>query len=271
MPPPSGRGSELRATRVGASEVGALMGNHPFVTPSDIWARVLGKSKPKPENDAMRLGTFLEESVANLWARETGRKVVKCSRTYAVPDVPLVATPDYYVPHHELLECKTSSNASMWSSLPDHVWWQAQAQLLATGRRVCHVAVLLGSHLRMFQVEASGIAQSDLIDTITAFWRNHVEPRIPPDDASAQFSLRYQAPPEGVVKATEDDEAAASLLSFTTDLIKNLEGQAQELRETLAGSLLDGKGSQLFGSNWTFTRDSRGVLTFRANKETNHV
>ena len=78
MPPPSGRGSELRATRVGASEVGALMGNHPFVTPSDIWARVLGKSKPKPENDAMRLGTFLEESVANLWARETGRKVVKC-------------------------------------------------------------------------------------------------------------------------------------------------------------------------------------------------
>jgi len=262
MPAPTARGHELRRTRVGASEVGALMGVHPYTTPTLVWARLVGAEKPKPETAAMAAGNFMEEPVAHMWAAQTGRKVVRCARTYAHDQVPLCATPDYYVPHHELLEVKVSGDYDLWSSLPDYVYWQAQAQMALTGRVTCHVAAFVGGALRTYVVPADPAEQRRMLHAVDAFVREHVASRQAPAGASGELVLKVAAP-EGTVAATDREEGIAAALYVARDMEAAASTAAKSHRDALAARLAELGARQMLGRGWTFGLDARGALTFR--------
>lgn len=262
MPAPTASGHELRRTRVGASEVGALMGAHPYQTPADIWARLVGASRPKPETAAMAAGNFMEEPVAHMWAREHGRKVVRCARTYAHDQVALCATPDYYVPHHELLEVKVSGDYDLWSSLPEYVYWQSQAQMALTGRVTCHVAAFVGGSLRSFVVPADAHDQARMLHDVDAFVRQYVETRTAPPGASGELVLKVGAN-EGTTAATDQEEALAVALWLARDAETTASAAAKAHREALAGRLAQTGARQMLGRGWTFGLDARGALQFR--------
>lgn len=264
MPAPSERGHAIRATRVGASEVGALMGWHPYVTRADVWARLSGHDKRKPETDAMRMGNVLESTVARLWAERERRRVVACSRTYAHDVVELAATPDYYVPHHELLEVKVSGDRELWATLPEYVYWQVQAQLLCTGRRRGHVAALVGGVLRTYQVDADPGDQALMAAEVVAFMRT-VAAGEPPPDASPVLVLKVQPPPPGTAAADSADEDVAWELRRAMAAEKSARVQVDELRGLLAASLTAKGATQLQGKDWVFGMDARGALVMRAN------
>lgn len=262
MPAPTASGHELRRTRVGASEVGALMGFHPYQAPADVWARLVGAAKPKPETAAMLAGNLMEEPVAGMWSRQHGRKVVRCSRTYAHPEVALCATPDYYVPHHELLEVKVSGDYDLWSSLPEYVYWQAQAQLALTGRVTCHVAAFVGGSLRTYVVPAEYHDQARMLVEVDAFVRQHVLTRQAPAGASGELVLKV-AGNEGTVAATDQEEALAVALWLARDAETTAGAAAKAHRDALAGKLAETGARQMLGRGWTFGLDARGALTFR--------
>jgi putative phage-type endonuclease len=265
MPPPTGKGHGLRSTRVGASEVGALMGSHPYQTPADVWARLVGAERPRAESAAMAAGNALESTVAQMWAAKERRKVHRCAMTYAHPEVALCATPDYYVPHHSLLEIKVSGDYDLWRELPEYVYWQVMAQLACTGRIIGHVAVLLGSSLRTYRVDFDGIAAGRMLDAVAAFDRDYVQTRTPPPDAGGELVLRVLAPEAGTVAADERDESLAYRMALAREQMSRGEEAYKRCREELAAKLA-GHGARLLqGRGWTFGPDARGAIQFRGD------
>lgn len=177
MPPLTERNHLIRSQNVSASEVGALMGEHPYMTPERIWDRLVS---PFPmeftANEFMENGTFMEPAIAALAARRLRLRLRANSKTYVHPTVRLCATPDYLVlgTPPGLVEIKLSGNHDMWRSIPSHVEWQVRAQLACTKRETAAVCVLVGSGLRTFLLERDALLEEELLEAVDRFWNVNV-------------------------------------------------------------------------------------------------
>jgi len=256
MPAPTEAGHAIRATRVGASEVGAIVepGQHPFVTPADVYARIVHGYRRPVSGTRVRLGNDLESYVARRWSELAQRKVVRCARTYPHPDVALSATPDYYVPTRELLECKVDRGGPSddWADLPRYVFWQVVAQLACTGRDVGHVAALVGSDVRRFAVERDGAAEAQLLTAVHAFQVRHLAPRVPPPDVPDELVLIVS--PRGADVADVDDTAYDALglqLVGMRAEENSLSAQRDHLRVLLADYMARHGLRLMRGTGWT--------------------
>lgn len=262
MPAPSTEGQWIRASRVGASEVGALMGFHPWTSEAAVWARIQGYEPRRATTPAMKVGNDLEPAVAALWSAETGRKVVRCSRTYAHRTSRLAATPDFFVPHHELLEVKVSGDREGWADLPEHVEWQARAQLACTGRARCHVAALVGGTLRLFTVERDLSEEARMLATVDAFMEAFVDSGTPPPDTDPDVLIRVRPAAAGMVAATDDIEDVAQDYMEVIRERKKVEEREKALRNVLVAHIAERRAVGLLGAGWTLTADTRGALRF---------
>ena len=185
MPELSAENRRIRALNVTASEVGALMGDHPYVTPGKIWDRLNGAPGPE-QNEAMANGSAMEPAIARLASHRLGVRLRACTKTYEHKTVPLCATPDYYVlgTPPGLVEIKLSGSREMWSrdDPPDHVLWQVRAQMACANRDTVAICVLVGSGLRTYIIERDRFAEEAMLEAVDTFWTNHVITGIRPDD-----------------------------------------------------------------------------------------
>lgn len=93
---------DLRKTTIGASEVAALVGAHPWLTPYQLWARKSGLVPEAEETPAMRRGRILEAVAIDFLREERPDWVVKANPIpggviYRDPDTGLSCTPDALV------------------------------------------------------------------------------------------------------------------------------------------------------------------------------
>lgn len=184
----------IRSHNVTASEVGALMGEHPYTTPERIWDRLVS---PLPMADdpseAMLTGSFMEAAILRLAESRLGIRARANSRTYVHKQVRLCATPDALVLGQPpgLVEVKMSGRPELWRSVPPHVEWQVRAQMACTGRYTAAVCVLVGVGLRTFLLERDRMLEDALIEAVDYFWRMYVVPgRRPVPAAPAELELR---------------------------------------------------------------------------------
>lgn len=168
---------EMRATRVGASEVAALMGEHPYMTALDVYDRIVN-GVVRETTMPMIVGARLEPAVLALAREVYGIKAIACSRAYIHPTLPLCASPDAYSGPHGLVEVKVSG---AWSKGASGAFWQAQTQLMLTGRDWCDLVVLQGSMLLPIQrIDAEPTSWATIIKEVTRFNDEHLRPRIAP-------------------------------------------------------------------------------------------
>jgi len=95
----------VRARNVTASEVGALLGPHPYTNPTKIYDRLMTPAMDTHrQSEAMAIGVFLEPYVARYASRTLGLKLRAATKSieYKGP-VNLCATPDYYVFNQRML------------------------------------------------------------------------------------------------------------------------------------------------------------------------
>jgi putative phage-type endonuclease len=189
----------VRARCVTASEVGALLGEHPYMTPERIWERLNGLAEPTVPNEYMETGTHMESAILRLAEKRLGIRARANPYTYQHPVVPLCATPDALVIAGSLtldavpglIEIKLSGRTDLWRSVPEYVEWQVRAQMACTGRRTAAIAVLVGSGLRTFILEYDPLAELRLTDAVTTFWTEHmltgVRPVTPTTDPVLPF------------------------------------------------------------------------------------
>lgn len=126
----------LRATGIGSSDVGTILGVNPFDTPYQLWARKRGILPRIEENLAMKLGHILEPAVAQLYEDATGNIVQKdtegdwCAKSDKKEF--LIASPDRICTNKDgqdiLLELKTTRRHVSEDNLPKS--WFCQVQYL---------------------------------------------------------------------------------------------------------------------------------------------
>ena len=152
MPALTPESDRIRALNVTASECGALLDKHPYVTAGDIFDRLtnpaIWQASRDPQSEAMALGVFFEQRIAQYAAFKLGLKLRANSRTRVHPSHNLAATADYIVLNHSMLvECKLSSIMYGWADdiVAPHIEWQARAQMAVWDRDTVIVAALVGS------------------------------------------------------------------------------------------------------------------------------
>lgn len=186
MPALTPANDEIRAQNVSASEVGALMGPHPYMTPEQIWDRLCSPfALERAQTEAMENGSFMEAAILRLAEHRLGIKARLNSKTYVHKKVRLCATPDALVPGQPpgLVEIKMSGRPEMWRSVPLHVEWQVRAQMACTGRYTAAVCVLVGVGLRTFLLEREPDKEAALLEAVDRFWLDHVVTQIRPEPA----------------------------------------------------------------------------------------
>ena len=263
----------LRATRVGASEVAALLPcGHPYTTPGDIYARIVHGIR-RPQNAAMGMGTLLEGTVLREGARLLGIRVRRNSRTWVHASLPLAATPDGTVPGHPaLVEVKVVSRwqAEEWADgVPPYVQAQAQAQMLVTGRLWCHVIALLeGSRVVVATLAADEEQQLDIAYAVARFEVNHLVPCVPPPDLDDELVLTIAAP-GGTVAAQGYLADYGDRLAALAAARDAAEKAYQEARGALGLAMAAAGAALVVAADWraeTITAPATGLTSIRFDR-----
>lgn len=139
------RGQYLTAT-----DMAAVLGVHPYKTGLDVYAdKTIG---PEPvENDAVEIGTLLEDDVLELASRRLGATIIANDDLVVCDLYPwLAATPDGYLIDEAtgqpcaVVEAKWSDSRSLWENgAPEHYRVQVQVQMMCAGLSRGYIAALV--------------------------------------------------------------------------------------------------------------------------------
>lgn len=244
---------ELRHRYIGASEIAAIVGEHPFLSAAELAARKLSATNAA-DNLSMARGRYLEDAVARWWGSEHGVELVEPEFVYLYDDT-LIATLDRLA-GDTVVEIKTT--ATHCRTPPAHWLDQVQTQLLATGLVHAHIVVLDASlQLSTFDVEADPVHQMTLYRAAATFLDHIRAGRIPPG-VSMDYKAATILHPEPLQPAVELDDETLSRCGQLRQLqqqIKALEADEDRLKGQIACQL---------GNAAEGTYDGRRVVTWRS-------
>ena len=219
---------------IGGSDIAAVMGLSPWKTPLQLYLEKTGTVEPADlsDNEAVELGTELEDFVAKKFERKTGKAVRRAPCYYQDKEHGwmrcqvdrLVTGTD------ELLEVKTTSlwKEKDWDGeeIPSHYILQVQWQLMITGRTLGWIAVLIGGQKFLFkQIKEDKELQRMMRERAIIFW-GMVEALTPPSailgDDEALLALHPKS-----------NEQLQMLQEFETAIAhrQELSGQIDELQD----------------------------------------
>ncbi len=171
---------EARRRGITASEIAVVMGLSPYSSPYALYHQKTGDLPGEEENDAMRLGSYMEGFVADRFAeRHPEFGLGGDGRTlWAHMDRPWqMATPDRIVfeaarisgPNLAVLECKIDGGSDGWGDdgtdeIPVHyrcqVLWQLDVMGVTTGFVAC--LFLHSRQVRVYELTMDDQAEADL-------------------------------------------------------------------------------------------------------------
>lgn len=252
---------ELRKGYIGGSEAAAVVGLSPFSTPYQVWAEKTGKVPPFAGNLATEVGTYLEDFVAVLWSRETGRKVQRDNASM-VNDLYPWAIADIdrrIVGENEGLEIKTTSSLSLrhfaGGEYPATYYCQCMHYLAVTGWQRWHLAVLIGnSDFRTFVIERNEDEIAALMEAERKLMEK-IERDEPPeaqDGDGATLEAVFPQEKEGEeVDGTPIMGAVQEYLSLSGQ-IKTLEGLRNDAASRIKAYMKDAERARLDGYSVTW-------------------
>ena len=183
---------ELRRHYIGGSDAGAVVGLNDYSSPYHLWAEKTGRIPGFEGNITTEVGAYLEELVAQMFTRETGKKVRRKGVTmineaypFACADVDRVV-----VGEDAILEIKTTNSFPTMRKLrggeyPDTWYAQMTHYLAVTGAKKAYLAVLI--NCREFKVFELQRDENEIIALMTAeaaFWKHVTEDTPPEADGS---------------------------------------------------------------------------------------
>jgi len=233
-----------RMESIGGSDAAGILGMNAYSSPYSVWADKTGRTAPKEDNEAMRLGRDLEDYVAKRFTEATGKKVRRENFILRNPDIPFAhANVDRLVIGEDAgLECKTTSVLNLKKfkngEFPENYYVQCVHYLAVTGAKRWYLAVLvLGQGFYWFVIERDDAEIKALLQEEEAFW-NLVTTDTPP------FADGSKATTEALKEVYAiSTEAIADLSSFNSDLrtYARLSAQIKALEKDLLPILCVGE------------------------------
>lgn len=186
-----------RSKYLGGTDCAAVLGLSRYKTVWEIWAEKTGRIEPTDISQklSVRLGHKLEQTVADLFMEETGKKVVRKNDTMYHRKYPFLGVnlDRRVVGEDAVLECKTANSryAAQWDEeeIPIEYLCQVNHQLLVTGAKYAYIAVLIGGNEKFIwkKIDRDENLLQSMETKLVHFWQTFVEGDIPPDPASITY------------------------------------------------------------------------------------
>lgn len=170
---------EKRKGFIGGSDAAAVMGLNPYCSPYSLWAEKTGKIEPFKGNLTTEVGSFLEEFVAELFTRETGKKLRRKNRILHNNEYPwAIANVDRMVVGEKaLLEIKTTTSMPNMKLIRNEEYpapWYCQVMhyLAVTGLPKGYLAVLVNNReFHLFEIDRDDAEIAALMEQEAAFYQ----------------------------------------------------------------------------------------------------
>lgn len=254
----------LRRGYIGGSDAGAVVGLNPYKSAYALWAEKTGKLPEFEGNLITEVGSYLEEFVATLFERETGKKVRRKNRMmvneaypWACADVDRTV-----VGENSIVEIKTTNSFPAMRKFkngeyPESWYCQMTHYLAVGGYEKAYLAVLIGCReFKIFELERDDSEIAALMAEEEKFWKL-VETNTPPAaDGAASTSETISS----LYPDSNDD--TVSLVAYENDLrqymaltaqIKELETLKDEMANRVKAFMGEsGKGeTSSYKVSWT--------------------
>ena len=253
---------EERKKSIGGSEASGIVGLSNYITPYGIWADKTGRTEPKEDNEAMRIGRDLEEYVASRWEEATGKKVRRCNYLMRNPEYPFAhADIDREVVGENAgLECKTTSQLNMkkfkTGEFPEQYYCQCVHYMAVTGADRWYLAVLvLGRGFFEYTLERDEDEIKALMEAERAFFE-HIENDTPPeftglDPDSETLKVVYKGGSNELVNLYGLDDNIKNLMELKQQK-KEIEKSIKYYEQVLQGTLQDNEygESEHYSVSW---------------------
>ncbi|MHB1098131.1 MAG: YqaJ viral recombinase family nuclease [Burkholderiales bacterium] len=254
---------EFRKGGIGGSDAPAIVGLSPYKSAFQLFLEKRGEAPEEEEETlAMELGNILEEPVAQLYAKKTGRQIrrhptrVSPDHPHMLVNVDRIIVNDVRGPGY--LEIKTTND---WSGrgiqgiddLPDHFYIQGQHGLAVTGWDWMSFAILIGGRRFVWcDINRNDDVITELIRQEGEFWERVQTGNPPPIDGSARTGelLKKLYPSDtGKTLVIEHPELinAAQLLVNAKALVKKTEADMTLYENQLKSAIGDASIARLPG------------------------
>ena len=185
-----------RTKYIGGSDIGAILGLSPYKSPLAVWMEKTGKEVKTVDSLPLRFGSFVEEFVANEYAKATGFALRHDESIYIHPDYSFMSAHIDRFVHADgldqaatkILECKTANpfSRAQWGDpgsdqIPLHYLTQVTWYLALIGIERADLAVLFGNTgFRVYCIARDRELENLILEKAHYFWHEHVLKDIPP-------------------------------------------------------------------------------------------
>lgn len=207
-----------RSQFIGGSDIAAILGLSRYQTPLGVWAEKTGQvdriEGPKPMR--MRVGTKMEDVIAELWMEETGKTLNRVTERRVHPKYPhFRAQIDRIVIGEDATWEGKNTNWRLkkdWGDgeAPQEAICQAMWGLAVTGKKCTYIAGLIDSaELKWIKLDRDPIMIAEMLKRANFFWDNFVAPKIMPGpmtakDGDALYSLFPNSEPNSEMELSDD-------------------------------------------------------------------
>jgi len=240
---------EARKSRIGGSEVGAIVGASKYESAYSLWAKKLDLiPSENADNEFMYWGRALEPVVIDRFAEEHPELQVFTTGTYASVKADWQhANPDGLYLDAEgnwgIIEIKFSRD--YWSAPPAHYVAQVRWYMQVLGIKKALIVALAGSTYQEFEVGFDSFEIDAMVQAVERF-RQSVEKRVQPDwdGSSSTYETMRAINPDIDSSLTEELGDLGMYLSLAKDAMEEAEKHYRELQSRT----LDAMGSAKFGA-----------------------
>ena len=210
---------------IGGSDAGAVIGFNPYKSAYTLFAEKTGKVPEFEGNLTTEVGSFLEEFVAQMFTKETGKKVRRKNRILVNEDYPFAfADVDRMVVGEDsILEIKTTNSFPIMKQarkgeFPEQYYAQVVHYLAVTGAKKAYLAVLIECRdFKIFELERDEEEINALMNAEKDFWD----------------LVQNDTPPTADCLKSTSDTLVAIYPTSNTDSV-NLFGYENELAQYMA-------------------------------------
>lgn len=263
---------KLRRSYLGGSDAGAVAGMNPYKSAYGVWAEKTGLTPEFEGNLTTEIGLYLEDLVAQIFMRETGKRVRRKNRLLVNDAYPFACAniDRILIGERAGLEIKTTNSIPLIRTLrnndefPDAYYAQCLHYIAVTGLDRWYLAVLINCReFRTFVLERDEAEIDALMDIERRFWR-HVEKKEPPavdgsDDCSAALNTIY---------STGDDEELdlsallpqLELYSTISDKMKMLKRDRDACENEIKSFLKNASYGRAEGYKVSWTNSTRSTF-----------
>jgi len=265
----------VRRNGLGGSEIAALWGLHPYLTPYTLQLR---KKHPEafeyPENDSQAIGHILEKACLDVYAHLTKRRVRYLNETRQHPTLPIVYSPDGMCEEEACgVELKVYADEGRryfgpyQNELPDFMKVQCHVYMAMMDIPTWDVFVLLAGRPQIFTVHQDRELEAAIIDKGCEFWSRYIvgDEELPIDDpeaATRYLQWRYPTHRRPDLRIASVKEAA--LLDEYAQVRRELgplTSRRKLLEAGITSAIKDSEGLVWEGGKFTWRRTKDSTVT----------